>query len=155
VLVRPTTFSPDPDDAARPKLSRPLGAGLMAVVAIDAPANYIYAPAEDLRADMKAEDAAIWAKALENTRRHLTKRPRPPAMGRPVTFTTGEGMASSLLFEDAFWDSPEMTAAGPLVVSPMGKDFLMLALQSDAGRWRRCEKFSRVKTLILRSWPTS
>jgi hypothetical protein len=132
VLVRPETFDPGPNASRKLLLSKPLGAGLMAVVAVDSPNSYVYAPSEKLRADLKLDDAAIWSKALANTRVQLTETPKAPAMGRPVTFTTGTGLAASILMDDAFWDSPAMTAAGPLVVSPMGKDFLMLALQADA-----------------------
>src|ERR1700741_1148782 len=73
VLVRPATFSGDGSRAASgdTPFARPLAGGLVALVAIDRPDNYVFPPSSELRDGFKLDDKAIWHRALQNKLGHL------------------------------------------------------------------------------------
>lgn len=133
VIVRPTSydFARQTGDPADRPLSRPIVGDLAAFVAVDSPETYAVTRATQLRADLSMEDPEIWTRAMANTRPHLDfQRPTVPS-GSVVEITTGDGLASSLLIEDAYWDSPELTAGGPLVVGVLDRDVLLVARLGD------------------------
>jgi hypothetical protein len=133
VLVRPHEFNPQPrgeDDGDR-GLTRPLVSFLIAIVAVDAPESYTYAHASDLRRKLNMSDAEIWQRALANTRSQIGYEAAPLEVGKIGEIVTGIGLASSLLAEDEVWDGPEMTAFGPLLVSPIERDRLLFVPIND------------------------
>jgi hypothetical protein len=128
VLVRSSASNPQVRG-----LIRPIAGDLIAIVAVDAPDTYQFLQGSELRAKLKMDDRAIWAKALANTHAQIPYDPRPLKPGRPVEISAGNGLASSLLVNDAFWDSEPLTATGPVVVAAMARDNLYLAPLSDTG----------------------
>lgn len=126
VLVRPETFAPDAE------MARPLAGGLVAVVAVDSPERYAIVKGAELRTKLKLTNEAIWARALENTRRAIGFRPVKIPRGRPAKISTQAGLAASLLAFDDYWNSPELTAHGPLAVAVFGRDDLYVAALTDA-----------------------
>jgi hypothetical protein len=126
VLVRPSASNPQGRG-----LVRPIAGDLIAIVAVDAPKAYQLLQGGELRAKLKMDDAAIWARALANTSAQIPYAPRPLKPGRPAEISAGNGLASSLLANDAFWDSEPLTKAGPVVVAAMARDNLYLAPLSD------------------------
>jgi hypothetical protein len=142
VLVRPASYAEAqapmaaaPGSTYGPLLTRPLAGDLLAIVAVDTPSSYAFVPGSTLRGDLKMDDAAIWKAALANT---VAKAPPPPTDQKTFVFSTGTGLGSSLLAEDAFWDQPEMQKGGPPVVAPISKDVLLVAHADDPkGRRRR------------------
>jgi hypothetical protein len=133
VLVRPHEFNPQPrgEDESDRGLIRPLVGFLIVIVAVDAPESYTYAHASDLRRKLRMSDAEIWQRALANTRSQIGYEAAPLEVGQIGEIVTGIGLASSLLAEDEVWDSPEMTAFGPLLVSPIERDRLLFAPIND------------------------
>lgn len=134
ILVRPASFTLEagPGEDSGPLLKRPLVGDLAAYVAVDRPDSYAMLRSSELRAQLKMEDAAIWAAAMQNTRAHLDFPRRAPQAGRIAEISTGEGLAASLLLLDEFWDSPELTSAGPLVVAVFARDNVLVTSLSDA-----------------------
>jgi hypothetical protein len=129
VLVRPegygeAMFARAPKGTVNPRpLSRPLAPGLSLYVAVDQPQSFVIPQASDLRDKLKLTDEQIWATALANTHRrlpdHLTEQ-------QGMTVLTGLEVSPSLMAFDAFWDSPDMQKGGPPVVSPYGRDSLLV-----------------------------
>lgn len=141
ILIRPADYvegavrfvaaKPGPPAVDPTPLSRPLAGDLRAYVAVDSATAFSIPAAADLRDKLKLDDAAIWDRALANTTPQLL-RPRPPGRKAVSIITTGKGLAASLLVDDAYWDSPRMRAAGPLFVSPVGRD--MVVVVRDDGK---------------------
>ena len=133
VLVRSKASNPPPGPGgpADRGLARPIAGELIAIVAVDAPDTYKFLTGSELRAKLKMDDAAIWTRALANTHAKVPYDPRPLNPGRPAEISAGNGLASSLLVNDAFWDSESLTAAGPVVVAAMARDNLYIAPLSD------------------------
>jgi hypothetical protein len=109
-----------------PPYTRPIAPGLTAFVAEDQPTTYFFPPAEVLRSALKMDDAAIWSRALANTRRKLPGSPPAKANGALVALTTGEGLAASLMAVPDYWDAAAMQVGGPPVVAPVGKDMVLV-----------------------------
>jgi hypothetical protein len=139
IIVRPEAYVPVTAAGDRAPF-RPLAGGMVAVVAIETHDAYVIRPSSELRAKLKLQDAEIWRRASSNTRLHVAFAPRElPAKGI-AEISSGQGLASSLLFDDAFWDSPELTRHGPVVVAAVARDNLFVALLSDGeavGRMRK------------------
>ena len=132
VLVRTDAANPPPEgpDGNR-GLTRPIAGGLIAIVALDGPDAFEFPRAARLREGLKMDDAAIWSRALANTRAEIPFAPRRLKTGEPVGIESGKGLASSLLLDDAFWNAPTMTSQGPIAVALAGRDEIYLALASD------------------------
>lgn len=133
VLVRPASYL-TPSGLGKQLLYRPLAGDLIALVAVDEPTKYIYPPADELRATLKMGDDALWARALENTDHKLPGVPSDAGEKAVAAFTTGEGLASSMLAEPRLWDTPALQSGGPIVVAPVNKDLVFLVRLGDAGR---------------------
>jgi len=143
VLVRPTTYAKgDPALGAvegpdGEPLTRPLAGDVLLIVAADRPDSFVLPAAGDLRERLKLDAAAIWTRAAANTHARL-KGPAPTSKVDIVT--TGEGIASSLMAQDDYWDSPAMKARGETVVSPIGRDRLVILhgpTADEVAAWRR------------------
>jgi hypothetical protein len=132
VLVRTEAANPPPGPggAADRGLVRPIAGGLVAIVAVDGPDAYEFLRASVLRSRLKLDDAAIWARAQANTRAVIPFKPQKLVPGQPARLA-GEGLASSVIADDAFWNAPAMTAQGPLVVAAPGRDEIFILLASD------------------------
>jgi hypothetical protein len=138
VLVRPASYAqtqlsmaaaPGQPDFG-PLLTRPLAGDLLAFVAVDQPHTYSFPPASVLRKALRLDDAAIFQRALENTERRV-RGPASPPPGLFV-YTTGAGVASSLVAESDFWDQPGMQIGGAPVIAPVAKDLVIVAHADDA-----------------------
>lgn len=134
VLVRSERSNPPPGPGGPTDrgLVRPIAGGLIAIVAVDGPDSYEFLRGSVLRQRMKLDDAAIWARALGNTRSLLGFTPRPLTPGQPARLESGKGLSSSLLADDAFWSAPALTAQGPVVVAAPGRDEIYILLLKDA-----------------------
>jgi hypothetical protein len=130
VLVRTDRANPPPGPAGDRGLVRPIAGGLLAIVAVDGPDNYEFLRASILRSRLKLDDAAIWNRALANTRAAIPFKPQKLVPGQPARLAH-DGLSSSLLADDAFWNAPAMTAQGPIVVAAPGRDEIFLMLASD------------------------
>lgn len=130
VLVRTDRANPPPGPAGDRGLVRPIAGGLLAIVAVDGPDSYEFLRASVLRSRLKLDDAAIWTRALANTRAAIPFRPQKLVAGQPARLAH-DGLSSSLLADDAFWNAPAMTAQGPIVVAAPGRDEIYLMLASD------------------------
>jgi hypothetical protein len=143
VLVRPVSYAQAQaamEAAPGPLLTRPIAGDLVAIVAVDEPTTYQFIPASTLRAQLKMEDAAIWARALANTRRKLPAVPGGDNPDTAVTLATGLGLAASLLAEPDYWDTPALQVGGPPVVAPVAKDIVFLGHLGDAKLVRAMRK---------------
>lgn len=132
VLARPTALS----RAEASPLFRPLAGDLSLFVAVDRPDSYAIVSADELRAALKLGDAAIWTRAIANTVAKLPRNLRLTA-GQPTEISTENGLASSLLAIDAFWDSPELSRSGAVVVTPLARDVILVAPLSDTASVER------------------
>ncbi len=134
VLVRQERANPPPGPAgpADRGLVRPIAGGLLAIVAIDGPDSFEFLRGSVLRGRLKMDDAAIWAAALANTHAQIPYAPRQLPRGQPAGLESGKGLSSSLLVDEAFWNSRTMASQGPIVVALPQRDEIYLALLSDA-----------------------
>lgn len=132
VLVRAEAANPEPGPGgpADRGLVRPIAGGLIAIVAVDGPDAYEFLRASVLRRRLKLDDAAIWARAQANTRAAIPFKPQTLVPGQPARLAQ-DGLSSSLIADDAFWNAPAMTAQGPLVVAAPGRDEIFILLASD------------------------
>jgi hypothetical protein len=133
VLIRTERSNP-PAGATGPSdrgLVRPIAGGLVAIVAIDGPDSFEFIRASRLRARLGLDDAAIWARALANTKAVIPYTPRALTAGQPARLESGKGLSSSLLVDEAFWNSRVMTRQGPVVVALPQRDEIYLAPLSD------------------------
>lgn len=131
VLVRPDTYEAGGDIPDVQGLAHALPAGLMAIVAVDAPGHYRFPSAKDLRDELTVSNEAIWSRAMENLRRRLNSKPPRFAPGKLMGLKTDIGLASSLLVLDEFWDQPEFTDRGDWVVAPVERDEIVAVPASD------------------------
>jgi len=133
VLVRTGASNPPPGPGgpADRGLVRPIAGGLVAIVAVDAPDTYKFLRGSILRSKLKMDDAAIWARAQANTSAAIGIAPRTVPAGQPVEISTGKGLSSSLLADDAFWNAKAVAASGPVVVAAVGRDQLYLTPLSN------------------------
>jgi hypothetical protein len=138
VLARPFTLGADQPDPGQ--LRRQLVGDLAVVVALDKPESYVYPPAEELRDGLNLDDDALWERALRNTRERLGVEPVPLVPEQVLLIQTDDGLASGLLALDAFWDSPELTAFGPLAVAAPYQSEVHIAPLSDAQAVERLRK---------------
>lgn len=130
VLVRPKTFDPG-EEGESPALVRPLVEELVAIVAVDTPDSYVFTSAKGLREELGLDDEAIWARAVENTRKAIGFEPAGMEAGKIGEIISGVGLASSLLADETVWDSAELTRLGPLVIAPIERDKLVFAALAD------------------------
>lgn len=130
VLVRTDRANPPPGPAGDRGLVRPIAGGLLAIVAVDGPDSFEFLRTSVLRSRLKMDDAAIWSRAMANTRAAVPFQPQKLVPGQPARLAH-EGLSSSLLADDAFWNAPAMTAQGPIVVAAPGRDEIFLMLARD------------------------
>lgn len=141
VIVRPKGFTLAGQDPLHERaLNRQVAPGLFAIVAIDRPDSYAVRLGSQLRNELKMDDAALWARATANTRTHWSA-PQGALPDKGISeIAKVDGLASSLLIDDAFWDSAVLTRGEPIVVAVFARDNLLLARLSDAeavGRLRK------------------
>jgi hypothetical protein len=141
VIVRPEEFTLAGQDSSHERaLNRQVAPGLFAIVAIDRPDSYAVHQGSLLRQELKMDDAALWARATANTRTHWGA-PQGALPGKGISeITKVDGLASSLLIDGAFWDSPVLAQGAPVVVAVFARDNLLLARLSDieaVGRLRK------------------
>ncbi|MFL5294856.1 MAG: hypothetical protein ACJ798_00610 [Phenylobacterium sp.] len=127
ILVRPDSFRTGEDGRSDCGPARPLAAGLVAIVAVDAPAQYQLTPVTELREELGMEDEAIWDRALANLKERVGVTPPKTRPGCLVGLKTGIGLASSLLVLDEYWAHPNLAALGEIVVAPIERDELIAA----------------------------
>jgi len=132
ILVRPDSFrtGQNGNDDCGP--ARPLAAGLVAIVAVDAPARYVFTPVAKLRAELGMDDDAIWDRAMANLRLRLDSRPPKFRPGYLTGLKTDIGLAASLLILDDYWAHPSFAELGDLVVAPVERDEIVVAPLKDA-----------------------
>lgn len=132
VLVRTDRANPPPGPGgpADRGLVRPIAGGLVAIVAVDGPDAYEFLRASILRSRLELDDAAIWSRALANTSAAIPFKPQKLVPGQPARLAH-DGISSSLLADDAFWNAPAMTAQGPIVMAAPNRDEVFLILASD------------------------
>lgn len=132
VLVRPDSFRTGEDGAMDRGPVRPIAAGLVGIVAVDAPSSYRFAVNGELSQELDMDDAAIWDRAMANLRDRL-KGASPPRQkpGHVTGVTTDIGLASSLLLLDEYWAHPDIVSLGELVVAPLERDELVIAPLND------------------------
>jgi len=121
-------------------MMRPIAGRMAVLVAQELPDSFAFPSRDELRRDLKLDDKLIWNRALANTRAHLRIRPTQVPQGRITHVNTGGYFASSLLADEAFWNSPPVAASGPLVVFAMARDDIYVARLSDTelvGRLRK------------------
>ncbi|HTX48847.1 MAG TPA: hypothetical protein VME40_05585 [Caulobacteraceae bacterium] len=131
VLVRPVSYLPSDIPPGKRPLYRPLAGNLVALVAVDQPTAFAFPPADLLRTTLKLDDESLWARALQNTGRKLPRVPPDAGKSAVAAFTTGDGLASSMLAEPDLWDAPEVEAGGPPVVAPVEKDLVFMTRLGD------------------------
>lgn len=108
------------------RLIRPIAGDLVAVVAYDTPARWVFAPAAELRSQLGMSNETIWKVAMANTLARAGITPQPLQPDEPVDVVTNREVASSLIADDEFWDRPELTSQGPLVVAALQQDELYI-----------------------------
>jgi len=140
LVVLAGSFSFGADEPDLGPLRRPLVGGLAAVVALDKPESYVYPPADELRAGLSLDDGELWERALRNTRERLGVEPVPLIPEQILLIQTDDGLASGLLALDDFWDSPELTASGPLAVAAPYQTEVHIAPQGDGQSVERLRK---------------
>lgn len=128
VVVKGAEFGANRDPADR-SLTRPIVEGLVAVVVIDNAYGYQTLPASHLRDQLKLDDAALWTSAMRNTVARLEIDHVPMARGEPTELLRGDGLATSLLLVDEFWDPPRQSEA--LVAAPVAPNKLLVAPERD------------------------
>lgn len=126
VLVRPDSFNPRVEG-----LLRPLPGGLIAIVALDRPEQYVFSTGAELRKDLDMSSPAIWARAMDNLGRRLSMEPPAYREGHVMGLKTDIGLASSLLVLDDYWEQEVFTSRGDWVVAPLERDELVLAPLTD------------------------
>jgi hypothetical protein len=131
ILVRPASFQAGKDGEADRGLARPLAAGLIAVVAVDMPESYVLSRASELRRDLAMDDAQIWDRAAANLRERLDMTPPRFESGKILGIKTDIGLAASFLVADCFWEHPNLSSLGQLVVAPLERDELVVAPLSE------------------------
>lgn len=138
ILVRPLNFRDEEPEIDR--LRRPLAGDLAAHLAIDKPERYVFPPASELREGLKLDDEALWAQAYRNTREKLGVDPVPLVAEQILLIETDDGLATSLLALDEFWNSEDLTAGGPLAVAAPYQTEVHIAPLSDAKAVERLRK---------------
>lgn len=131
VLVRPAAYVATLAEGSAGVLTRPLPGDMVAVVALDEPDSYAMKPMSDLGPALKLDADGIWSRAIANTLPHVNFAPREVPDGRIIEISTGQGVASSLLVNEAFWNAPALTRHGPLVVAAFARDSLLVTRLSD------------------------
>lgn len=146
VLVRSSLDTPVRAEPGRRVLRRPLAGNLTLFMAEDRPDSFAIPRAEELTAELQMDETAIWEVALRNTRAKLDFQKAPLRAGRVVELASEDGLAPSVLALDEFWESPELTSGGPVVVAVFARSVIYLALESDrelVGRLRELMEANR------------
>ena len=97
---------------------------------IDNAYGYQNLPAAHLRDQLKLDDTALWECAMQNTIARLDIDDVPMVRGQPTELLRGDGLATSLILADDFWDSPRQSEA--LVAAPVAPNKLLVAPERDA-----------------------
>jgi len=114
---------------AHPALIRPVVDELVAVVLVDNKYGYQFLTAPTLRDQLGLDDAALWDRAMRNTLARLEIDTVPLEANRPTELLRGDGLATSLLLVDEFWDPPRQNDV--LVAAPVAPNKLGVAAERD------------------------
>jgi hypothetical protein len=128
VVVQGADYHPQPNPE-NPPLARLIVNGLLAIVAIDNRYGYQFLGASSLRDELNLDDADLWSRGLQNTIARLEIDDVPLDRGRPTDLLRGDGLATSLILVDEFWDAPRQSEA--LVVAPIAPNKLAVAPERD------------------------
>jgi hypothetical protein len=132
VLVRPDSFRTGEDGRTDCGPARPIAAGLIGIVAVDTPSNYVFSPNGTLSEELGLSDGAIWDRAIANLKERIGATPPKARADKIMGMTTDIGLASSYLLMDEYWDHPNLLSLGDLVVAPLERDELVVVPASDA-----------------------
>jgi hypothetical protein len=148
VLIQASGYNPDANPAY-PALTRPIVDELLAVVVIDNIYGYQFLAAASLREALGLDDAALWERALQNTIARLQVEDTPQRPGEAKVLLRGDGLATSLLLVDEFWDPPRQSEA--LVVAPVAPNKIAVAPARD-GRALRVLRQMMKSDPLSREW---
>jgi hypothetical protein len=128
VVVKALGYNPaaDPED---PALTRPLARELVAVAVIDNPYGYQNLTASRLREELGLSDEALWERAMQNTLARLDIDHVPMERNQPTELLRDDGLATSLLLVDEFWDPPRQDQV--LIAAPVAPNKLVVAAEQD------------------------
>jgi hypothetical protein len=128
IVVKGSRYNPkaDPED---PALVRPLISELVAVAVIDNPYGYQNLTASRLRGELGLSDEALWERAMQNTLERLDIDCVPMERNGPTKLLRGDGLATSLLLIDEFWDPPRQDQV--LIAAPIAPNKLVVAAERD------------------------
>jgi hypothetical protein len=118
LLVRPDTYLTEASTDEGRQICRHIAGALWAIVAVDEGDAISFPSAMMLRADLGMDDAAIWEKALANTRRQLGPLQLPSEKSVQV-FIAKDGYASSYLADDELWRRLDEEAPDGLLAVPL------------------------------------
>ena len=144
VVVQGADYHPHPNPE-NPPLTRTIVDGLLAVVTVDNRYGYQFLGASSLRDELKLDDAGLWSRAMQNTIARLEIDDVPLEAGRPTNLLRGDGLATSLLLVDEFWDAPRQKEA--LVAAPVAPNKLAVAPEGDRRSIRRLRETMRTDPL--------
>ena len=131
VLVRPDSFRTGRDGLGDCGPALPIAAGLIAIVAVDMPSNYRFAPNGELTKELGMDEDAIWERAFANLIERVGLTPPKPKPGYLIGLKTDIGLASSLLALNEYWEHPNLADLGDLVVAPVERDELIVVPAND------------------------
>lgn len=125
-----TRIRPEQTDRELP-LSRPFAGDLYAIIG-RLQAGSIGIPARQDLAPLNLSDDAVWALALENTRKEMQDPKIRVLEGGLIAVQAGPA-TTSLMLDDAFWDRPEFKGKGDLVVLLLSTTILVAHEGVDTG----------------------
>jgi hypothetical protein len=134
VLVRSAEYGPE-GEPMNAHLRREIVDGLFGVVVIDNLYGYQHLTRRSLGDEFGLDEASLWDRALENTVVRLEIKEVPLERGVPTTLLRGDGLATSLLLADTFWDPPRQVET--LVAAAVAPNKLVVAPERDSKSLRK------------------
>lgn len=144
VVVEGEGYHPHPDPE-KPAVTRPIADGLLAVVTVDNRYGYQFLTAASLRDEFDLDQADIWNRAYQNTVARLEIDDVPLPAGQATQLLRDDGLATSLMLVDEFWDAPRQNEA--LVVAPIAPNKLVVAPERDGRAIKRLREAMRTDPL--------
>lgn len=147
-VVEGEGYHPHPN-AEEPAVTRPIADGLIAVVTVDNRYGYQFLTASSLRDEFDLDDADLWNRAYQNTVARLEIDNVPLPAGQSTELLRADGLATSLMLVDEFWDAPRQKE--PLLVAPIAPNKLVVAPERDGRAVKRLREAMRSDPLD-RQW---